>query len=67
MSAGLPNEDSGGVEVEVEHVFLFETDIAAKVLAHNALPGREESVIEQLFQVFRQVHVLDLGQTGSLL
>ena len=59
-SAGLPNEDGGGVEVEVEHVILFETDVTAEVFADDALPSREESVVKQLFQVFRKVYVLDL-------
>ena len=38
--------------MEVEHVLGFKTDIAAEVLAHDALPGWEESFIKQLLQLF---------------
>lgn len=53
--------------MKVEHVILFEADVAAEVLPDDALPGWEESVIEELFQVFRQVYVLELRRAGSLL
>ena len=47
--------------MEVEHVLSFETDIASKVLANNALPGGEEGFIEQLLELFGKVNVLELG------
>ena len=54
--------------MEVEHVGLLETDVAAEVLADNALPRGEEVLVEQLLQILRQVHVLELGGAlGSLL
>ena len=45
-SAGFPDQDSSRVEMEVEHVFGFETDVAAEVLSNDALPGGEESLIK---------------------
>ena len=47
--------------MEVEHVLSFETDIASKVLANNALPSGEEGFIEQLLELFGKVNVLELG------
>ena len=55
MSAGLPDEDCECVVrvhlvVEVQHVVLFESDLAPEVLAHDALPGLVKQVIEHLLQ-----------------
>ena len=47
--------------MEVEHMVSFETDIASKVLANNALPSGEEGFIEQLLELFGKVNVLELG------
>ena len=47
--------------MEVEHVLSFETDIASKVLANNALPSGEEGFIEQLLELFGKVNVLELS------
>ena len=53
--------------MEVEHVVRLETDIAPKVFANNALPGGEESFIEQFLELFGQVNVLELARSGCFL
>ena len=66
-SASLPEKYGGGVEVEVEHVSVFKADIAAEVLAHDALPRREELIVEELFELLGQVDVLELARALGLL
>ncbi len=66
MSAGLPDEDRKCVVriylvVEVQHVVLFESDLAPEVLAHDALPGLVKQVIEHLLQ-FPRKHYVDFLQ-----
>ena len=53
--------------MEVEHVSVLETDVAAEVLAHDALPSWEELVVEELFELFGQVNVLELARALGLL
>ena len=66
-SAGLPEKDSCWVEMEVEHVLSFKTDITSEVLTNDALPGWEESFIEQLLELFSEIDVLELGGSGCFL
>ena len=53
--------------MEVEHVLSFETDITSEVLTNNALPGWEESFIEQLLELFGEIDILELGGSGCFL
>ena len=53
--------------MEVEHVLFLEADIAAKVLANDALPGWEEGIIEELLKLLGQVNVLEFGGALCLL
>ena len=46
--------------MEVEHVFLLKTDIGSEILANNALPRGEESIIEEFLKLFGQIHILEL-------
>ena len=47
--------------MEVKHVFVFETDFTAEVLANNALPRGEESLIEEFLDLLGEVHILELA------
>ena len=53
--------------MEVEHVFVLEADVAAEVLAHDALPGREKRLVEGLLELLCQVYVLELARSGHSL
>ena len=53
--------------MEVEHVLSFETNIAAKVLTNDALPGWEESFVKQLLELLGEVDVLELGAARCFL
>ena len=66
MSAGFPDEDCKCVVrvhlvVEVQHVVLFESDLAPEVLAHNALPSLVKEIVEHLLQ-FPCKHYVDFLQ-----
>ena len=58
-SACTPDKDGSRVEVEVEHMFFFETDVTAEVLANDALPSWEKCLIEKLLKVLGQVDILE--------
>lgn len=46
--------------VEVDHVFVFEADLAPEMLAHNALPGGVELLVKLSLQFFRKLHVCNV-------
>ena len=48
-------------------MFVLEADVAAEVLAHDALPGREKRLVEGLLELFCQVHILELARAGHSL
>jgi hypothetical protein len=53
--------------MEVEHVLSFKADITSEVLTNDALPGWEESFIEQLLELFGEIDILELGRSGCFL
>ena len=64
-SSRLPEEDGYPPYEKVNHIFFFETDVRAELLADYALPVRMEMLIEVTFQLegdFR--HLLLLLQSG---
>ena len=56
-SAASPQKDGAASIVEVDHVLIFETDLAAEVFANNALPRWVEELIEVGFQLTRHLHI----------
>ena len=50
-SPGLPQKDGYSSNEKVDNMLSFETDVGAKLLAHDALPVRVEVLVKMTLQL----------------